>query len=299
MSRINLSATDLDAFLQVAEAGSFRGAAEKMRLSQPAVSARIRHLEDGLGLRLFDRTTRRVTLTSAGVRLRQRVELMFGELRVLVHELDDEAHLRRGRVTIGATLSVATSFLPKAIARFRQQWPAIEVILHDNLYGRDLERLSRGELDLAVTPFVNGDQSFCFEPLLTDQYLVAVPSRHPLASQEVVPLAALGTEPLITMPPQSAAWSNFQEAFASIGVEFRPAFQTRSALTTLAMVREGVGIGFVTRLMATSVRMTDITLLPLEDAVLSREVGIVTVRGRALLPSGLAFAQVIRQTCVE
>jgi DNA-binding transcriptional LysR family regulator len=114
-----------------------------------------------------------------------------------------------------------------------------------------------------------------------------------------MPLAALGTEPLITMPPQSAAWSNFQEAFASVGVEFRPAFQTRSALTTLAMVRKGVGIGFVTRLMAASVRMTDITLLPLGGAVLSRKVGIVTVRRRALVQSGLAFAQVLRQTCAE
>ncbi|WP_338665248.1 LysR family transcriptional regulator [Pararoseomonas sp. SCSIO 73927] len=297
MSRINLSPADLDAFLQVAEAGSFRGAAERMRLSQPAVSARIRHLEDGLGLRLFDRTTRRVTLTSAGERLRGRVELMFGELRLLLNELDDEAHLRRGRVTVGATLSVTTSFLPRAIARFRRQWPGIEVVLHDDLYGRDLDRLSRGELDMAVTPFAGGDDRFAFEPLLTDHYLVAVPARHPLARRKAVPLAALAAEPLITMPPQSAAWSNFQDAFAAIGVEFRPAFRTRSALTTLAMVREGVGIGFVTRLMAASVRMTDITLLPLRDAVLGREVGIVTLRGRALLPSGQAFAEVLRQTC--
>ncbi len=82
-------------------------------------------------------------------------------------------------------------------------------------------------------------------------------------------------------------------------MDVRPAFQTRSALSALAMVREGVGIGLVTRLMAASVRMTDITLLPVQDAVLSREVGVATVHGRALLPSGRAAAEVLRQAHAE
>lgn len=88
---INLSPADLDAFVAVAETGSFRQAAQTLGVSQPTISARIRHLEAVLGVRLFHRTTRRVVITDAGERLRGRVERMVLETRALLREFREEA----------------------------------------------------------------------------------------------------------------------------------------------------------------------------------------------------------------
>ena len=96
MERINLSPAEIDAFLSLAETGSFSRTGAALGLSQPAVSARISHLEQTLGVPLFHRTTRRVTITVTGERLRVRLERAMAELRALTEELREEADLRRG-----------------------------------------------------------------------------------------------------------------------------------------------------------------------------------------------------------
>src|SRR5258708_17394403 len=164
MLLINVSPADLEAFLAVAEPGSFSRSAALLVLSQPAVAARIKHLEDVLGVTLFHRTSRRVTISESGERLRIRLERTMGELRMLLKEFDDEAGLRKGRVRIGASPSVAASFLPAAISQFNMRWPGIEIALLDDFYGRDLARLSQGEVDFAVIPFDHATEEFHFEP---------------------------------------------------------------------------------------------------------------------------------------
>lgn len=144
MSLINITPADLDAFLSVAETSSFRQSAQMLGISQPSVSARIQHLEAVLGVRLFDRTTRRVVITDAGERLRGRVERMVLETRALVREFREEQNLQRGSVVVGASPSVAAGFLPAVIGEFQRRWPDVEVVLLDDFFGQVLDRVSRG-----------------------------------------------------------------------------------------------------------------------------------------------------------
>src|SRR5882672_10285999 len=107
MKLINIETADLQSVLAVADLGSFRAAAASLGCSQPAITARIQRVEAILGLRLFHRTTRRVTITEAGERLRVRAERTVSELQAIVQEFNDEAQLKRGRVVLGATSTVA------------------------------------------------------------------------------------------------------------------------------------------------------------------------------------------------
>ena len=286
MNLINVSPGDLEAFLAVADAGSFRGAARQLGMSQPAISARVQHLEAVLGVSLFERTTRRVTITDAGERLRQRTEPMVGELRGLVREFKDEAQLKRGRLTLGASPSVAASILPVALRSFHQRWPAVELVLFDDFFGRVLDRVTRGEVDMAVIPFEPEQTGLVFELLMTDAHLVALPRTHALAQARTLTLREIAGLPLITMPPQSAAWTTLRRSFEAAGLEFRPAFQTRNALTSLAMVRAGLGVALVTRLLASVVTMPDLVMVPIQDRGLTRDIGIVT--GERQTPSAAA-----------
>lgn len=294
MSLINITPGDLDAFLTVADTSSFRQSATLLGISQPAVSARIQHLEAVLGVRLFDRTTRRVTITNAGDRLRGRVERMVLETRALVQEFRDEAHLERGRVVVGATPSVAAGFLPVIISEFQKRWPAIEVVLLDDFFGRAVERVSRGEVDLAVGPFETADESLIFEPLLRDNFRLAVPVSHRLASHASVSLTDVVGEKLMSMPPESASFATTRRAFAAAGLDFTPAFQTRDSLTLFSLVKQGVGIGLVTEMSSSVLDLNGVRMLPVRDADLTRVIGILCLRDRTSTAAAEALFKLLR-----
>lgn len=295
MSLINVSPSDLEAFLAVADTGSFRRSAARLGLSQPAVSARIKHLEEVLGVVLFHRSSRRVAISDQGERLRIRLERTMGELRSLLQDFDAEAGLRKGRVRIGASPSIASSFLPEAISRYNTSWPDIEITLQDDFYGRDLERLSSGEVDFAVIPFDQDTELFGFERLLRDTFSPIVPAGHRLAANRRVRLADIAKEALVTMPPEAAAWASLKTAFANAGLDFHPRFQTQSVVSVVAMVRAGLGVGFVSGLGAAQVVTSGVKRLALADVEIGRDVGIVTLRGRSLPRAAAAFCKVLRE----
>lgn len=291
----NLTPADLDAFVSVAETGSFRQSAQALGVSQPTVSARIRHLEAVLGVRLFHRTTRRVVITEAGERLRGRVERMVLETRALLKEFREEAHLGRGRVTVGASPSAAAAFLPRVIGDFRRRHPGIEVVLHDDFFGQVMDRVLRGDVDMAVSPYVGDETPFIVEPILTDTVMLAVRDDHPLAGRSSVTLAQIGAERLISMPPESAAWAYTRRAFERAGVDYAPVFMTRYALTLVNLVKQGVGVGLVAGMVARVLDMTGLKLLPVADADLTRKVSIIQARDRAVSPAAEAFRETLRR----
>ena len=296
MTRINLSPAEIDAFLSLAETGSFSRTGTELGLSQPAVSARISHLEQTLGVPLFNRTTRRVTITATGERLRVRLERAVTELRALTEELRDEANLRRGRISIGASPSVAAGFLAQAVSRFHARHPDIEIVLQDDFYGHALDRLLNGEVDLAVIPFEPDNQAFDFELLLSDRFLLAVASGHPLADCPAVTMADVAREALITMPPESAAWTTIKRAFDRAGLPFRPALLSRNSLTVMALVRAGYGVAFVTELLAGTLPAPGVALRDLGSVDLHRRIGIISAKGRAVVPAAAAFRSLLRDT---
>ncbi len=296
MNMINISPADLDAFLAVAETSSFRQAAQHLGISQPSVSARIQHLEAVLGVKLFDRTTRRVVITDAGQRLRGRVERMVVDMRNLVREFRDEAHLGRGRVVVGASPSVAAAFLPKVIAEFQRRRPGIEVILVDDFFGQVLDRVTRGEVDLAVTPVVSRDETLIYDELLRDVYRLAVPDDHPLAERDSVSVADIPTANLMSMPPESAAWALVRRAFAQAGVEYAPSFQTRDAVTLLSLVKQGVGVGLMTEMLSSVLDMKGVKMLSVHDVNLARSICIVRARDRTPTPAAEAICSLLIET---
>ncbi len=294
MKLINLETADLQAVLAVAEAGSFRAAATALGCSQPSVTARIQRVEADLGLRLFHRTTRRVTITAAGERLRLRAERTVAELRAIVQELNDEAQLKRGRVVLGATTTVAASLIPPAIKLFQQEWPGVEIVLIDDFFGRELDRLASGEVDFAIIPFDPDERQFTFQKLLDDAFMVMVPEKHPLSTRRAVTVRDAAAYPILSFPTQSTAWGTIARSFADAGLTYAPVFVTRNILMLSAMVRAGLGITFIAGLVTPQLDLSDLRLLPIKDKRMLRQIGIVTLRGRPLQPAAQAFVKLLR-----
>ena len=204
--------------------------------------------------------------------------------------------MQRGRVTVGASPSVAAEFLPRVIAEFQRRYPQIEVVLLDDFFGQVMDRVSRGDVDMAVSPFVGDETAFEVEPLLKDDFMLAVPETHPLAAKDRVTLEDVAAEKMVSMPPESAAWALLRRAFDQAGVEYSPAFMTRYSLTLVSLVKQGVGIGLVTGMLSKVLDMRDIRLIPVEGADLTRTIMILRGRDRAVSPAAQAFRDMLVRT---
>jgi DNA-binding transcriptional LysR family regulator len=270
-----------------------------MGLSQPAISSRIQHLEQVIGVPLFHRTTRRVALTDAGERLRIRTTHTIEELRQLLVEFDDEAHMRRGRIGIGAAATVSSDFLGAAITSFHSRQSRVEISLFDDFYGRALERLTRSEVDLAILPSEPDNEIVTFERLFSDPLHLVVAKSHRLADRDVVRLDELRDEMFVTIPPRCASWDEFVRTLPANESSFRPVLQTRNPFAVLAIIAAGLGIGFLPRMLADTLNLDNVVLLPMAEKDLSRDIGITTLKGRALSPAATAFIETLRHVAKE
>jgi DNA-binding transcriptional LysR family regulator len=297
MKPINIGPRDLEAILAVAQHGSFRAAAAALELSQPSVSARIRHAEDVLGVKLFHRTTRRVTITRHGERLAQRAEQAMADLRALAQEFKEESRLQRGRVIVGATPSIASSVLPKVIQRFRQRWPGIEVVLQDDFLGRALDRVHLGEVDFAVTPSAEADDRFECEPLTREEFVLLMPIDHELARLRSVTLPAAARYPVLTLPPGTATREMLASAYQAAGLSFRPAFETHNMVSVVAMIKAGFGVAYVPSGVRHLFRLDDLKAVHVRGADLTRQITITRARGRAVQPAAEALMAALKEGC--
>jgi len=293
MNRINIGPDELETFIAVSELGSFRRAADKLGVSQPSVTSRVQRLENVLGVKLLNRTTRRVTTTEAGERLRLRAEHTVTELRSLVQEFRDEATLQRGRVAIAAASSVAASVLPPIIRQFTQANPGITVTLIDEFVGPVLQHVSAATADLAVVPFAGKSGEYDFEPLFDDEFLVVVPRDHPLAGKDVVDFEQIARYPLLTLPRETAIWNTIRDEFERRGLKFEPAFQAYNLFTLVGLVEVGLGLSLMPKIIAPRLNLNTVSTVRIAGGI-KRHIGIVTLRGRALPPAVIAFIRSLR-----
>ena len=142
----DFSARQLEAVLALVEYGSFVAAAARLRISQPALTRAVKRLERELGVRLFDRTTRRVQVTAAGREFAAVAERMLADLGITVQSVREVAEERRGLVVLSSVMSVAGAFLPRLIAAYRADRPGVEIHVRESVHGSVMEdvRAARG-----------------------------------------------------------------------------------------------------------------------------------------------------------
>jgi LysR family transcriptional regulator, carnitine catabolism transcriptional activator len=296
---INLKLGQILAFVAVAEARGFRPAADRLSLSQSAVSARVRQLEEALGVRLFDRTTRSVALTPEGERLLGAARQALGDLQQLAEQLRAEASLQRGRVSVTALPSVAATILPPAVQDFAQHHPRIFVGVVDCAADRALNLVLTGDADFAMTNLGNLRRDLAFEPLFRDECLVVVPLGHPLADRDSVDLHTVAEHRLL-LPVRGAGFrETIDAAFAAAGLQ--PPYEREAAnLATLMRFAEiGMGVSFVPAIFASKLDLSRCRTLPLRPSAMWRDIGLVTRRGVSLSPAARAFAAFLRSRFAE
>ncbi|SDV47358.1 LysR family transcriptional regulator [Chitinasiproducens palmae] len=282
---INFDLNDLQAFRALAEHGSFRHAADAVCISQPALSRRIDKLEKALGVKLFDRTTRRVTLTMTGRAFAPRAERLLDDLDDALIGITDAAPSRRGQLTVACVPSAAYYFMPRVIAQYHQLYPNVRLKVLDTGANRVCAAVVSGEADLGLSFAGNLDEQVQFEWLVHEHYVAACRRDHPLAGRQEVSWSEFFEHDYIMVDKTSGNRFLLDQALMHLKPARASLCETRHVTTMLGMVEAGLGIAAVPTMAMPGNTHPILTSVPLVEPTVARNVGLIKRRGRALSPA--------------
>ena len=236
---------------EVAAEQSFSAAAQKLGYTQSAVSQQVAALERETGTTLIERNPRGIRLTDAGEALVRHADAILARLADAEAELEAIAGLRGGRLRLGSFPTAGATLIPRAVAKFSQRHPAVELSLAEADPIESLPRLKAGELDLVLVDDTSGvlEQSeLDFEHILDDPLHLAIPVDHPLADKQRVRIQDLAEEQWI-QPTQACACSRATEmACANAGFQPRVAYESDDFGVVQGLVAAGVGVALIPEL---------------------------------------------------
>jgi len=236
---------DLEAFAVVAEELHFGRAATRLHMSQPPLSARIKQLEQMLGVQLFERSTRTVALTDAGSRLLVPARKVLGQVAAVQNLAESIAAGEQGRVRIAFAGASSQRALPILTRAVREAHPGIELQLESQTYVYTaLDKLLEGSLDLAFARLPTPQKELASRVVEVEKILCALPEGHPRADQAGLSLADLHDEDFVSLPSDTGSILQATMFALCITAGFRPriAQVAPDSATALALVAAGAGI---------------------------------------------------------
>jgi len=293
MERISFDLQQLQAFVAVAERGSFRAAAEELHLSSPALSRRIERLETILGAKLFHRTTRMVKLTPLGRTFLERARTALDDLEAAMLGISDIAGRRIGRVTVACVPSAALHFLPSVVGSFSEKFPKIRIRLMDEAAGQVVASVLAGECDFGIAFMSSQVPGIDFLPIHEDEFVLAMPRGHAMAKRRSLSWGELADEKLIAVARSSGNRQLLDNALARAGRNPSYRFEVSHIATLLGMVEAGLGMAAVPRL-ALPVNHPTLVGVSLRDPSIARQIGLTTLRGSTLSAPSQIFYEHLR-----
>jgi LysR family transcriptional regulator, transcription activator of glutamate synthase operon len=233
----------------LAEERSFTRAASKVLVAQPALSQQIAKLETELGVPLVDRTTRRVGMTEAGERLVDHARRVLREVEVAEDELADLAGLRSGRLTIGASATVAGFDLLGLLATFHRRYPGVDLAVREDLSVSLAAQLRADEIDLAFITIPGGPATEGLDRRLvsTEEMVAVLPPDHELSRRRTLRMRDLAPETVVAFRHGATIRRRMEEAAAAAGFELRVAFETNEVARMRALAAAGLAIAVLPR----------------------------------------------------
>jgi len=286
---LNLSIRQLRVFVAAAKHGSFARAAEEMHISPPAVSMQISDLETSLGLPLFDRVGRSATLTMTGEYFLVHARRILGSLREAEDTIARFRGLKGGRLTIGM-VSTAKYFVPRLLARFRSEHPAVDLRLSVGNRESLVESLTRGEVDLAIMGRPPKELATRAEPFAAHPYVIVASPGHPLAQQEHVPVAALAAQAFIVREPTSGTRASMTQFFRDHQIDPLQVMEMPSNETIKQAVIADIGLAFLSlHTLGLELQFGLLRILPVEDLPLMRRWFVIHPQAKTLSQAAESF----------
>ncbi|VTU39207.1 LysR family transcriptional regulator [Variovorax sp. PBL-E5] len=291
----------LRAFLAVHQLRKLGAAAEKLYVTQSAVSMLIRQLEDGLGARLFDRTTRSLQPTAAAAEMLATAERILRDVDSLSAGFRELSTLQRGRVCLAITPTLASFLMPTAIRRFGQAHPQVRVVVDDCAPDQFVSRIIGEHVDFGIgTPERSGAEVET-QTLLRDHLALVCTRDHPLAAaaKKAVRWTDLAGHPVITVRPGYGIRPLIDGTAAGAGVVLEIVNEVSFLSTALWMTACGMGPSIMPSAFARAAGDPALVIRPITAPRVSRDISVVTKRGRSLSAASQSFIDALRRALKE
>ncbi|WP_137171363.1 LysR family transcriptional regulator [Massilia sp. HP4] len=286
---MNPTLRQMRAFVALAKTGNFTLAAQAMHVTQSALSGLIKELEQTLGARVVDRSTRRISLTDIGRELFPLFSQMIDDLDGALANVADHTQLKKGLVRVAAPQLLSCTLLPQAIAAYRAGHPAIEVRLSDTEVEGVIARVLSGEADVGIGPERVPAPALEARELFEMPFALVFPQDHPLASLPRLTWRDVENHPFISLQGQFTE-RLLDDMHASLReTPIKPAHEVTFMTTALAMVSAGLGVTVCLPYAEPLVELHGLVLRPLDEPVLTRRFFVYTRPGRSLSPAAESY----------
>lgn len=282
---MNFDLADLRAFLAVADLGSFKAASVAIHLSQSALSRRIDKLEGAIGVALFERSTRKVELTTVGRSFVPKARNVLNELEAALLGISDVAERISGEVTIACVPSAVAYFLPEVMRSYHRKYPGIRIRVIDESSFDILLNVARGEADFGLTYIGAQEADLEFEPVLQDPFVLACTKDHPLAKRRKVRWEEIGQHSYIALAQGSGNRLLIDLALAQGKSQPRWFCEVQHVPALVSLIEAGLGVGVVPRLAMPRQGHPKLVSVALHEPEIVRTLGLIKRRGRALTPA--------------
>lgn len=281
-------------FDAVARAGSISGGAAAARVSQPAVSKQIAELEGALGVRLLERLPRGCRLTEAGEILADYARRWQALEEDAAHAIDEFRGLKRGRLCLGASLTVAGYLLPKVLAEFHRLYPGIELQVRTANTRQVQAALLEGSIEFGLTEGVHEAPDLESEVFFEDELVAIAPAGHPLLARRDVTAREFCREPLVLRELGSGTRAAIEQALGRKKLKVEPLLSIGSPEAIKGAVICGMGLAIVSRLIVDlELRSGSLGIVPLKDLTIRRPMRRQRMRGRSESPAAAKFREVL------
>jgi DNA-binding transcriptional LysR family regulator len=288
----------LAAFCAVVEKSSFSQAAEKLGVTQPAVSLQVRALEERLGQTLLDRSGRRVEPTEAGLRLYRSAQRMLALEEQLYDEVADESGGLQGTLAIGASTGPGAHLVPLLLCEFQRAHPELHVALSIWDTQTVSEKVAQRELELGVVGALRRSRSLSFEPLVRDEIVLAVPPGH-RAAGGTVSVDELREETVIAMQEGAGVRQVVDEELRRAGLrvrELEPRLELGLQESVKSAVAAGFGVTFISRTaIEGELAAGTLAMARVESLDPARQIYLVRAKGRPPTRAAAAFLEFARE----
>ena len=296
LSGVPVNLRQLEVFHAIIRAGSVTGAARDLCVSQPAISAVLKHTEQQLRIKLFERRGGRLSPTPEALALVPDVQDIFARIDTVTRTAQEMRDGRAGQIVIATSPTLVNVLLPDAVASLRREKPRLGIFMRSLPTALAIERVSRREADMGVIYAPVNDPATEVEPLASSEITCVVPRHHPLAQQSVVSAFDLENELVISLGPTTHFGSAIVSAcrernlpVPAVGIE------ASSSMTACLLTERGAGVALVDRLSAYAASsFSNLVFLPFEPTI---KVGVELVfpRGRPRSRAVIKMTEILNQ----
>ncbi|EGL15314.1 MULTISPECIES: LysR family transcriptional regulator [Paenibacillus] len=286
-----MNLNQLETLITISKTMSFRKAGELLNLTQPAVSAQIRSLEEEFGTILIDRN-QPVTLTDSGKLFLEHAERILRTVEDLKQRLADLSQTPQGHIHIGTTTSIAMQILPRVLFYFQDQFPLIKTTIHSMTSSQIMASVDNGSVDIGISYLYEKYPSLEASVLYYDTFELIVSTSHPLSRYSHISIEKLRNLPFIMLSPETAGRRFVDQVFKTYDINPQIVMELSSSEEVKRMVELNLGAAIISKLsVVNDLDHGTLKMLKVDELDITHPVGVVYKSGRYLNSAMHQFLQ--------